>query len=63
MTRRILFSTIGQTPQVVTETIWALREKRNPPWRPHEVHVVTTSYAFRQICEALHSPSGPPAPY
>lgn len=58
MTRRILFSTIGATPQVVTETIWALMNRRNPPWRPDEIHIVTTTYALERIRKALQSPSG-----
>jgi hypothetical protein len=58
MTRRILFCTIGQTPQVVTETVWALQHQRQPPWVPDEVHVVTTTFALGRIREALQHPKG-----
>ena len=58
MTRRILFCTIGATPQVVTETVWALRNQRNPPWEPDEIHLVTTTFALDRIRQELQSPSG-----
>jgi CRISPR-associated protein (TIGR02584 family) len=57
MTRRILFCTIGQTPQVVTETVWALKDRR-PTWVPDEVHVVTTTFALPRIRGALQHPRG-----
>ncbi|HRJ60915.1 MAG TPA: CRISPR-associated ring nuclease Csm6 [Azospirillaceae bacterium] len=55
--RRILFCTVGATPQVVTETAWALL-KRDPPWVPTEVHVATTTFALDRCREALQSPAG-----
>lgn len=39
--RRVLVAVTGLTPQVVTETIFALAT-RKPDWIPDEVHVLTT---------------------
>lgn len=58
MTRRILFCTIGQTPQVVTETVWALTRQREPPWVPDEVHVVTTTVGLPRVRDGLQDPAG-----
>lgn len=40
--RRILLGVCGLSPQVLTETVYALAVKREPPWVPTEVHLVTT---------------------
>ena len=56
MTRRILFCTIGATPQVVTETAWALRQ-REPAWIPDEIHIVTTTHKLAEVRRSLQSPS------
>jgi CRISPR-associated protein (TIGR02584 family) len=56
MTRRILFCTIGSTPQVVTETVYALRKQRD--WTPSKVHIVTTTFALPRLREELQGPSG-----
>ena len=62
MTRRILICTIGQTPQVVTETVWALlhpaKESAREPWKPHEIHIVTTSPGLHRVRETLQDPRG-----
>lgn len=55
MTRRILLCTIGATPQVVTETVWALRKAG---WFPDEIHIVTTTFALKDIRRELQSPGG-----
>lgn len=39
--RRVLVCVTGLTPQVVTETVYALTQ-RETPWVPDEVHVLTT---------------------
>ncbi|MEA3332484.1 MAG: CRISPR-associated ring nuclease Csm6 [Pseudomonadota bacterium] len=39
---RILLSLCGLSPQVVTETLYALVVSGNPVWIPDEVHVITT---------------------
>ncbi len=40
--RRILLAVTGLSPQVVTETVYALAVAADSPWVPTEVHVVTT---------------------
>lgn len=40
-TRRILVCVTGLTPQVVTETLYALA-RQDPAWIPTEVHILTT---------------------
>ncbi len=41
--RRILISVSGLSPQVITETIFALALERTPPFVPTEVHLITTA--------------------
>lgn len=41
-TRRVLLAAAGLTPQVVTETVYALAH-RNPPFYPTEIHLLTTT--------------------
>jgi CRISPR-associated protein (TIGR02584 family) len=43
MTRRILLTITGLSPQVVTESLYALAVRRDPPWVPDELHVITTA--------------------
>lgn len=38
----ILVCVTGLTPQVVTETLYALAVQSDPPWVPAEIHVITT---------------------
>jgi CRISPR-associated protein (TIGR02584 family) len=40
--RRILLAVTGLTPQVVTETLYALAVASDLPWSPTEVHLLTT---------------------
>lgn len=40
--RRVLLIATGLSPQVVTETIYALAVRQNPKWIPTEVQLVTT---------------------
>ena len=40
--RRILFLVMGLSPQVLTETLYALTVRRVPPFVPTEIHVQTT---------------------
>ena len=40
--RRILLVVTGLSPQVVTETLYALAVQERPPWIPTEVHLITT---------------------
>jgi CRISPR-associated protein (TIGR02584 family) len=41
MTRRILLAVTGLSPQIVTETLYAL-VTQNTPWIPDEIHLITT---------------------
>lgn len=40
--RRILLCATGLSPQVVTETLYALAVRQRPAWMPSEIHIVTT---------------------
>ena len=40
--RRVLVAVSGLTPQIVTETIYALTQIKKPAWIPTEVHLLTT---------------------
>ena len=65
--RRVLFAVTGMSPQVVTETLWALIEERNVV--PTEIRLVTTlpgrecavrdllhpiEGMFHRLCKDLH---------
>ena len=50
--RRILVCVTGLTPQVVTETVYAL-VTRQPPWIPTHVHVLTTITGARHARSLL----------
>ncbi|MEJ5370184.1 MAG: CRISPR-associated ring nuclease Csm6 [Bryobacteraceae bacterium] len=41
--RRILVAVTGLSPQVVTETVYALAVQRKPAWIPTEIRVISTS--------------------
>lgn len=45
--RRILLVVSGMSPQILTETLYALTQKREPTFVPTEVHVLTTSSGAR----------------
>ncbi len=53
--RRVLLCVAGLTPQVVTETLYALAVRQKPPFIPTEVHVITTSEGASRIRLALLS--------
>ncbi len=46
--RRILLAVTGLSPQIVTETLYALAVTADPPWLPTEVHVITTVTGYRE---------------
>jgi len=67
--RRILLAACGLTPQIVTETLYALAAARQPRFVPTEVHLVTTREGaqrarlsllseepgwFRRFCQDYH---------
>lgn len=47
--RRILLAVTGLSPQVVTETVYALTQRREPPFVPTEVRVITTATGEREV--------------
>lgn len=55
--RRILLAVTGMTPQVVTETIYALAVEAKQKFVPTEIHVITTVKGEAQIRLLLLDPS------
>jgi CRISPR-associated protein (TIGR02584 family) len=55
--RRVLLCVVGLTPQVVTETAWALCTQE-PAFEPSEIHIVTTADGRALIELALLGPHG-----
>ena len=55
MSRNILFLVTGKTPQIVTETVWALAcdEYAADIWVPDEIHVLSTQDGLNQIRKRL----------
>lgn len=41
--RRVLLAVTGLSPQIVTETLYALARARTPAWIPTEIQVITTA--------------------
>lgn len=53
--RRVLLAVTGLSPQVVTETVYALAVLQDPPFLPTEVHLVTTREGTQRARLALLS--------
>lgn len=51
--RRILLCLTGMSPQIVTETLYALSIKTSPAWVPTEIHLITTSEGARLAHQSL----------
>ncbi len=47
--RRMLLAVTGMSPQVVTETLWALAVEEQPAFIPTEIHVVTTEEGAERV--------------
>lgn len=54
--RRILLLSTGETPQVVTETLYALAVEREPAFVPTEIYLVTTQKGFQVAKRDLLDP-------
>ncbi len=54
--RRILLAVTGLSPQVVTETLYALAARQENPWIPTEVHLITTVEGAERVRVALLNP-------
>lgn len=53
--RRVLLAVTGLSPQVITETLYALAVERCPAFVPTEIHVVTTEDGAQRLRLALLS--------
>ena len=56
--RRILLAVTGLTPQVVTETLYALACRAEAPWIPDEIHLITTATGAENARLNLLLPDG-----
>lgn len=56
--RDVLVSVSGLTPQIVTETLWALVKNTDPPFVPDEIVIITTQAGARLLDERLLGPDG-----
>lgn len=57
--RRVLLAVTGLSPQIVTETLYALAIERKPAFVPTEVHVISTAEGARRVrLELLHRSTG-----
>lgn len=57
-TRRILLAVTGLTPQVVTETLYAMARRPESPWVPDEIHLITTATGAENARLNLLLPDG-----
>jgi CRISPR-associated protein (TIGR02584 family) len=55
-TERVLVCLAGLSPQVVTETVWALGVDRQPGWVPQRLVIVTTTEGADRIAATLLDP-------
>lgn len=55
--RRVLLAVAAKSPQIITETIYALAIQE-PRWLPTELHVITTGRGAKNIQAALSPESG-----
>jgi CRISPR-associated protein (TIGR02584 family) len=53
--RRVLLAVTGLSPQIVTETVYALAVKRTNPWIPNEIRIITTQRGEQIAREKLLS--------
>jgi CRISPR-associated protein (TIGR02584 family) len=53
--RRVLLAVTGLSPQIITETLYALAENRSPAWIPTEIYVVTTKPGAENVRRTLLS--------
>ena len=53
--KKILLLVTGMTPQIITETVWALAcdPENEEQWIPDEVHVISTEHGLNQIRDRL----------
>lgn len=51
--RRILLAVTGLSPQIITETLYALTQTEQPPFIPTEIRIITTAEGAERIRLAL----------
>lgn len=51
--RSILIATVGTAPGVVTETVWALLDRKPEAWVPTAIYLVTTTLGRQECQKAL----------
>ncbi|MEA3240436.1 MAG: CRISPR-associated ring nuclease Csm6 [Pseudomonadota bacterium] len=54
--RRVLLTLCGLSPQIITETLYALVVQRQPAWIPDDIHVITTGAGKRLLETRLLDP-------
>jgi len=54
--RRVLLAVTGLSPQVVTETLYALAVNRGEQWIPTEVRIITTEEGAERVRHSLLNP-------
>lgn len=52
-TRRILLAVAANSPQIVTETLYALARHTVPAWLPTEIHIITTLHGAEHVRAGL----------
>jgi CRISPR-associated protein (TIGR02584 family) len=57
--RRILVAVTGMSPQILTETLWSLAVRQDPPFYPTEIHLFTTTTGAMQATNSLLSEDRP----
>lgn len=55
--RRVLVSTLGLAPQVLTETLYCLAKSRHDAFIPNEIHIITTQEGAHRARLTLLDPS------
>ncbi len=51
--RRVLLVVSGMSPQILTETLWALTQSRHPGFIPTEIRMLTTAGGYRNARKRL----------
>ena len=55
--RRILLAVTGLSPQIVTETLYALAVGQDTPWIPDEIHLITSCEGAERARLSLLDPA------
>lgn len=58
--RRILLAVAAHSPQIVTETLYALTQQIEPAYMPTEVHIITTGLGMPFVLQLLDLPGDSP---